>query len=490
MRFSKFDDLVDICNVQESLKDLLVEVLGDALSGMVTKVNKRGQAMRMGEALRQCSEKLGQCSYLRASCQLDVQRLHKAFTDPSDSSDVALGMDLNTYYGVLKPLFDNENWKPLLEEWCRLQEKNKPCELRQLWQSWAACPEDLQRVKDLEAALLAGAKSESSRADVVLVLQGLKLSAEQKAAELQKHTLEVSSSIREGSVLNFGDLIEKFESHVSWPVNQLGKQEGLTEVCVELGKIQSKQQSFMELGQLLVQFGQEFKSGCQPSNNECGDTPSAVRTWTALKSMLQTQAWPQKLVHEVSELLDRTRSDEQVTALLASSQDKWQETVRSVVKLALEGAPSEEFRASLHKLEEEEHAAMQACALSSTPVFDRSVVAFAAKTVADVCKALQMVKSGCQPAVNRALLDHLEGCHTEEGKLKLEKVLTPKEHLEEFLKATKEQTAEWLEQLRMREKEACEKAAESREKLKEFLIPLGEKGWDEWLNCIMDRQGF
>ncbi len=185
VRFSKFDDLVDICNVQESLKDLLVEVLGDALSGMVTKVNKRGQAMRMGEALWQCSEKLGQCSYLRASCQLDVQRLHKAFTDPSDSSDVALGMDLNTYYGVLKPLFDNENWKPLLEEWCRLQGKNKPCELRQLWQSWAACPEDLQRVKDLEAALLAGAKSESSRADVVLVLQGLKLSAEQKAAEFR-----------------------------------------------------------------------------------------------------------------------------------------------------------------------------------------------------------------------------------------------------------------------------------------------------------------
>ena len=38
-----------------------------------------------------------------------------------------------------------------------------------------------------------------------------------------------------------------------------------------------------------------------------------------------------------------------------------------VLKLALEGAPSEEFPASLRTLEAEEHAAMQACALSSTP---------------------------------------------------------------------------------------------------------------------------
>ena len=74
VRFSKFDDLVDICKVEESLKDLLVEVLGDVLSGMVTKVSKRAQAMRMGEALRQCSEKLAQCSSLRASCQIACTR--------------------------------------------------------------------------------------------------------------------------------------------------------------------------------------------------------------------------------------------------------------------------------------------------------------------------------------------------------------------------------------------------------------------------------
>ena len=59
----------------------------------------------------------------------------------------------------------------------------------------------------------------------------------------------------------------------------------------------------------------------------------------------------------------------------------------SVLKLALEGAPSEEFNASLRTLEAEEHAAMQACALSSTPVFDLSVVAFTAKAVVEVCIA-------------------------------------------------------------------------------------------------------
>ena len=484
VRFSKFDDLVDICKVEESLKDLLVEVLGDVLSGMVTKVSKRAQAMRMGEALRQCSEKLAQCSSLRASCQLDVNRLHQALTTPSDFSDVTLGMDLNTYYGILKPLFDNENWKPLFEEWSQLQEKQKPCEVRQLWQCWAACPADLQKAKDLEAALLAGAKLESSRADAVLVLQGLKLSTEQKAAELQKVTVELSKSIREGSVVNFVDLLEKYESTVSWPVDELRKHEALKEVCVELGKVQSKQQSLVELGQLLVKFAQEFTSGCQPSPNKCVTTPSGVETWTALKSMLQTQEWPQTVMQELSELLDRTRSDEQATALFASTQEKWQEKVRSVLKLALEGAPSEEFNASLRTIEAEEHAAMQACALSSTPVFDRSVVAFTAKAVVEVCKALQMVKSGCQPVVNRALQDHLDACLSEDGKLKLAKVVTQKEQLDDFLKITKEQGAEWQEQLRAKQKEASEKAAESKEKLEGFLVPLGESHWEEWLKKV------
>ena len=241
---------------------------------------------------------------------------------------MTLGMDLNTYYGILKPLFDNENWKPLFEEWSQLQEKQKPCEVRQLWQCWAACPADLQKAKDLEAALLAGAKLESSRADAVLVLQGLKLSTEQKAAELQKVTVELSKSIREGSVVNFVDLLEKYESTVSWPVDELRKHEALKEVCVELGKVQSKQQSLVELGQLLVKFAQEFTSGCQPSPNKCVTTPSGVETWTALKSMLQTQEWPQTVMQELSELLDRTRSDEQATALFASTQEKWQEKVR------------------------------------------------------------------------------------------------------------------------------------------------------------------
>lgn len=140
--------------------------------------------------------------------------------------------------------------------------------------------------------------------------------------------------------------MEKYESTVSWPVDDLSKHEALKEVCMELSKIQSKLQSLVELGKLLVKFAQEFKSGCQPSANKCVTTPSGVETWTALKSMLQTEEWPQTLMHEMSELLDRTRSDEQATALLASTQDKWQEKVRSVLKLALEGAPSEEFHAS------------------------------------------------------------------------------------------------------------------------------------------------
>ena len=165
-----------------------------------------------------------------------------------------------------------------------------------------------KKPKDLEAALLAGAKLESSRADAVLVLQGLKLSTEQKAAELQKVTVELSKSIREGSVVNFVDLLEKYESTVSWPVDELRKHEALKEVCVELGKVQSKQQSLVELGQLLVKFAQEFTSGCQPSPNKCVTTPSGVETWTALKSMLQTQEWPQTVMQELSELLDRTRS--------------------------------------------------------------------------------------------------------------------------------------------------------------------------------------
>ena len=86
----------------------------------------------------------------------------------------------------------------------------------------------------------------------MLVLQGLKLSTEQKAAELQKVTVELSKSIREGSVVNFVDLLEKYESTVSWPVDELSKHEALKEVCMELCKAQSKQQSLVELGQLIV----------------------------------------------------------------------------------------------------------------------------------------------------------------------------------------------------------------------------------------------
>ena len=155
--------------------------------------------------------------------------------------------------------------------------------------------------------------------------------------------------------------------------------------------------------------------------------------------------------------------------------------MRSVLKLALEGAPSEEFNASLRTLEVEEHAAMQARALSSTPVFDRSVVAFTAKAVVEVRKALQMVKSGC---VNRALQDHLDACLSEDRKLKLAKVVTQKEQLDDFLKIRKEQGAEWQEQLRAKQKEASEKAAESKEKFEGFLVPLGKSHWAEWLKKV------
>lgn len=113
-----------------------------------------------------------------------------------------------------------------------------------------------------------------------------------------------------------------------------------------------------------------------------------------------------------------------------------------------------------------------------------SVVAFTLKAVVEVCKALQMVKSGCQPVVNRALQDHLDPCLSEDGKLKLAKVVTQKEHLDDFLKITKEQGAEWQEQLRAKQKEASEKAAESKEKLEGFLVPLGESHWEEWLKKV------
>lgn len=95
-----------------------------------------------------------------------------------------------------------------------------------------------------------------------------------------------------------------------------------------------------------------------------------------------------------------------------------------------------------------------------------------------------MVKSGCQPVVNRALQDHLDACLSEDGKLKLAKVVTQKEQLDDFLKITKEQGAEWQEQLRAKQKEASEKAAESKEKLEGFLVPLGESHWEEWLKKV------
>ena len=112
------------------------------------------------------------------------------------------------------------------------------------------------------------------------------------------------------------------------------------------------------------------------------------------------------------------------------------------------------------------------------------MVAFTATAVVEVCKALQMVKSGCQPVVNRALQDHLDPCLSEDGKLKLAKVVTQKEQLDDFLKITKEQGAEWQEQLRAKQKEASEKAAESKEKLEGFLVPLGESHWEEWLKKV------
>ena len=62
--------------------------------------------------------------------------------------------------------------------------------------------------------------------------------------------------------------------------------------------------------------------------------------------------------------------------------------------------------------------------------------------------------------------------------------MTQKEHLDDFLKITKEQGAEWQEQLRAKQKEASEKAAESKEKLKGFLVPLGESHWEEWLKKV------
>ena len=53
-------------------------------------------------------------------------------------------------------------------------------------------------------------------------------------------------------MVNFVDLLEKYESTVSWPVDELSKHEALKEVCMELCKAQSKQQSLVELGQWIV----------------------------------------------------------------------------------------------------------------------------------------------------------------------------------------------------------------------------------------------
>ncbi len=507
-RFQKFDDLLDICDVESSLKDLLIEVLGDMLSGMVAPLNKRGQAARMGEALRVCADKLSQCHVLPPSCQLDLQRLHQALTSPAECEDSSLGMSVSAYYGILKPLFDNCSWPPLFEEWSRLQVKNKPGEVRQLYQNWASCPQDLQKAKDLEAALLAASKLESSRADVALVLNGLKLSAEQNVAKMQKLLLEVSKGLRENAVLNFAEVTDHFESGISWPVEKLAGQDGLSEVCAELSQVQTKMQMFMELGQLLVRLGQGLrveanKDGCQPGDRatESAETnrgsdgsacqavsgadskvnANVVSTWTSVKSLLQTNAWPHPITQELSELLDRTRHEEASNALLLSSQQKWQEILSSLVTLALSSGPEEEFKSAVSKLESEEHAALQVCALSSTPVFDRSVINFSAQQVAEVCKRIHVAKSGCQPGVNRAVLEHLEACQTEEGKLKLEKVLTQKEQLQLFLNVAKDYCSEWRAQFEEKEKEALAEVAESQKKLNDMLLPLGDGTLQDWL---------